>query len=49
MCEPTVLRILVSLRETFCKTIYSTGINKYVEFAVAQISAVFAIVRHVTC
>ena len=48
MCEPTVLRILVSLRETFYKTIYSTEINKYDEDAVAEVSAAFAIAYHVT-
>ena len=49
MRELTVLRLFVSQRETFSKPMYYVGINKYDEGAVAQISAAFAIVYHVTC
>ena len=49
MGKQTVLRICISLRETFSTWIVFTGINKYGNGAVVQTSTVFRTVCYVTC
>ena len=47
MCQQTVLRFCISLRETFSNSIAFTVINKYGKGAGFQISIVFGPVYHV--
>ena len=49
ICEQTVLRFCISLREIFSNRIFFTLINKYGKRAFDQISTVFRRVYHVTC
>ena len=49
MGKQTVLRLGISLRETFSNWLGFTGINKYVKHAVVHLWTVFQPVYHVTC
>ena len=47
VCSETVLRFCVSVRDTFCKTIALTVINKNSKGALLYISTMFAGIYHV--
>ena len=49
MCEPTVLRFFVSLKEAFSNSIYCRVVNNYDKGAAVQILRVFQAVYHVLC
>ena len=47
MCEQTVLRFFISLKETFSNAITFRVINKYGKGALIRIATVFQLVYHV--
>ena len=49
MCSQTVLRFILSLKETVCNSITFTMIDKYGKGAAVQISNVFCLIYHVAC
>ena len=49
MFEQTVVKVCLSLRETFSNSIAFIFINKYLKGALHQISIVFATDSHVAC